>query len=309
MENRLAAAQFEIGGLYNRTRDIHDVFGGQSRGGISTPAGSEFIFLFTGEAGRAHGYDDFSDDEGFHLYGEGQSGDMTMTRGNLAISKHAEEGRRLLLFQALGKGRPYRYLGEYSLARIDSVEAASTSAGKLRKAFVFVLKRVPSDESIAQDQAIGSRVSQFLSFDATVRSATLEVRTKQRLFRDNLIGVEKGCRVTGVEDLRFLTASHIKPWSACETGLERVDGNNGLLLAPHIDHLFDNGWISFENSGKVIVSPELPITVVEALLKGHAPMRPRAFNLQQRAYLRYHRQFVLRGFQITGASAATQREA
>ena len=77
--------RFEIGALYNRRLDIHEVFGGQKQGGISTPSASEFIFLFTGEAGKAHGYDDFVDERGFHLYGEGQAGDMQFVRGDLAI--------------------------------------------------------------------------------------------------------------------------------------------------------------------------------------------------------------------------------
>lgn len=287
---------FKIGALYNRVRDIHDVFGGQRQGGISTPDGSDLIFLFTGEAGRAHGYDDFSDEDGFHLYGEGQSGDMELVRGNLAVSTHIEQRRRLLLFQALGKGRPYRYLGEHSLTRVDTVQASSTSSGTLRKAFVFVMRLTPADAAIAEQQVAGSQLAYQLELGATVRTSIAEVRTKQRLFRDNLIRVEKRCRITGIEDLRFLTASHIKPWSACQSGMERVDGNNGLLLAPHIDHLFDNGWISFENTGRVIVSPDAPEDVIKALGADRLYGRPRAFNPAQKNYLRYHRQHILRGF-------------
>src|SRR3546814_3413344 len=48
---------------------------------------------------------------------------------------------------------------------------------------------------------------------------------------------------------RSLRASHIKPWSKCASGDERVDGNNGLLLSPTADHLFDRGWITFEDDG------------------------------------------------------------
>jgi putative restriction endonuclease len=36
---------------------------------------------------------------------------------------------------------------------------------------------------------------------------------------------------------------------------ERLNGENGLLLTPTIDHLFDRGFISFEDSGDLIVSP------------------------------------------------------
>jgi len=36
---------------------------------------------------------------------------------------------------------------------------------------------------------------------------------------------------------------------------ERLFAGNGLLLTPTIDHLFDRGFISFENSGELLISP------------------------------------------------------
>ena len=39
------------------------------------------------------------------------------------------------------------------------------------------------------------------------------------------------------------------------TNEERLNGENGLLLTPSIDHLFDRGFIGFEDSGKLIISP------------------------------------------------------
>ncbi|PMQ03725.1 hypothetical protein DyAD56_18645 [Dyella sp. AD56] len=285
---------FEIGALYNRTKDIHDVFGGQRQGGISTPGESEFIFLFTGEAGKAHGYDDFADEEGFHLYGEGQSGDMQFVRGNLAIRDHGRNGKRLLLFQSLGKSRPYRYLGEHGLVRTDIVDAPSTSRGIQRKAIVFLLQRVAADEETVQEQSAEPRVWLDLSFGATSALRMREVRTKQALFRDHVLRVEKGCRITGIQDLRFLRASHIKPWSKCEIGRERIDGDNGLLLAPHVDHLFDQGWISFENSGKLILSPFLPMDVLAALGIEPDLIKKKSFNRRQCEYLKFHRLNVFR---------------
>lgn len=49
---------FEIGRIYNRRKDLHAVFGGQQQGGISTPAPSPLIFLFTGDSGKQYGYED-----------------------------------------------------------------------------------------------------------------------------------------------------------------------------------------------------------------------------------------------------------
>jgi 5-methylcytosine-specific restriction enzyme A len=64
---------FEVGKLYHRQGDIHQVFGGQERGGISTPDGCPFVFLFTGESGEQFGYSDGWRPDGIFAYtGEGQ---------------------------------------------------------------------------------------------------------------------------------------------------------------------------------------------------------------------------------------------
>jgi hypothetical protein len=56
----------------------------------------------------------------------------------------------------------------------------------------------------------------------------------------------------GVENPVHLVASHCKPWRD-STNEERLNGENGLLLTPSIDHLFDRGFIGFENSGALII--------------------------------------------------------
>jgi hypothetical protein len=62
--------------------------------------------------------------------------------------------------------------------------------------------------------------------------------------------VEVKCRITGVDRVEHLRASHCKPWRD-STDSERLDGENGLLLTPTIDHLFDRGFISFETGGRL----------------------------------------------------------
>jgi putative restriction endonuclease len=79
-------------------------------------------------------------------------------------------------------------------------------------------------------------------------------RIGQGRFRDDLIEEFKGiCPVTDVNRPDLLRASHIKPWRDC-TNIERLDKNNGLLLAVNVDALFDRGYISFDDSGKILVS-------------------------------------------------------
>ncbi len=100
------SVDFERNRIYFRRQDIHDRFGGQQQGGISTPAGARVIFAFTGEVGQQHGYTDYWTDDGvFCYFGEGQTGDMTFRAGNKAIRDHAANGKDLLVFQMLGRGR------------------------------------------------------------------------------------------------------------------------------------------------------------------------------------------------------------
>ncbi|WP_221885541.1 hypothetical protein [Vreelandella populi] len=77
---------FDIGREYKRSKEIHDQYGGQGQGGISTPKNSPFIFVFTSDAGEQHGYrDEYRDDGIFWYTGEGQVGDMKMASGNKAF--------------------------------------------------------------------------------------------------------------------------------------------------------------------------------------------------------------------------------
>lgn len=284
---------FDVGALYSRKAQIHALFGGQQQGGISTPKDQPFVIIFTGEAGKSHGYDDFWDDDGvFHYFGEGQSGDMKMTGGNRAIDAHQQEGKRLLLFKSMGHGKPYRYDGEF--VRISTYSRPDTPAtrGPNRTAIVFRLQ--PLDQSAflpTWKVAEPSKVE--LELGSTAILKLTEVRTKQELFKRRLIDVEKRCRITQVMDLRFLRASHIKPWSACTSGGERTDGNNGLLLTPQADLLFDRGWLTFEGQGKLAVAKELPADVKKRLgLNLKEGRNCGSFNEAQRHYLDHHRERI-----------------
>lgn len=93
-------------------------------------------------------------------------------------------------------------------------------------------------------------------------------------------------------DRAHLRASHIKPWRD-STNHERLDGNNGLLLAPHVDHLFDRGLITFHVDGRILISPQLEPDVLAAwgLTKKRSVGR---FTAKQGRYLEYHRKEVFK---------------
>ena len=65
-----------------------------------------------------------------------------------------------------------------------------------------------------------------------------------------------GCAVTGCGMEELLIASYIVSWRD-STDDERLDPNNGILLSPNFDALFDKRLVSFENSGAILISTKL----------------------------------------------------
>lgn len=131
---------FEKGKVYNRREDLHAVYGGQMQGGISTPADQDFIMLFTSRAGEQYGYRDGWTERGYLYTGEGQQGDMTFTRGNLAIRDHEENGKALHLFEAVGRGS-VEYVGQMAYTDHETRHGRDVT-GNIRKVIVFVLRAV-----------------------------------------------------------------------------------------------------------------------------------------------------------------------
>lgn len=144
------------------------------------------------------------------------------------------------------------------------------------------------DEDV-QDQLDGDK-----TLDETERDAIGKARRGQGLFRERVLQVEPRCRITGTSNPSFLIASHMKPWRHCDNR-ERLDRYNGLMLAPHIDFLFDRGFISFTDEGDVLISPIADLAAVAALgldparLPNVGPFAPR-----QREYLACHRKYVFK---------------
>lgn len=127
------------------------------------------------------------------------------------------------------------------------------------------------------------------SIPQTEKDQIVKARVGQGLFKKRLAQVESSCRLTGVSDLRFLVASHIKPWRVSNNE-ERLSGYNGLLLSPHVDLLFDKGYISFEDNGKLLVAPSVTSVLSAWELDREPSDRP--FTDEQKVFLQYHRTHV-----------------
>jgi 5-methylcytosine-specific restriction enzyme A len=142
---------FEEGKIYNRRADIHARFGGQRQGGIITPAQHPLVIIITGDEGLAHGYADrIRSDGAFEYFGEGQTGDMALQRGNLAIASHAAGGKSLLLFRKTNDG--LRFVGEMVYEK-HHFERAPDREGNNRSAIVFELRPLSAVVVKTQDNA------------------------------------------------------------------------------------------------------------------------------------------------------------
>lgn len=121
----------------------------------------------------------------------------------------------------------------------------------------------------------------------TQRLQLAKARIGQGLFRKRVMLVDPHCRVTGVEDPRLLIASHIKPWRNASNA-ERINGYNGIMLSPHVDALFDERLISFEDNGQMLVHSSLSQDVLDRWsIHRHAHVE--SFRPEQSEFLRHHR--------------------
>jgi hypothetical protein len=137
----------------------------------------------------------------------------------------------------------------------------------------------------------------------TEKEALIKARRGQGLFRQRVARIEHMCRITRVSNPEHLIASHIKPWRESDNQ-ERLTEGNGLLLTPSIDHLFDRGFISFENNGELLVSP----TAHKESLQKMGVATDRVVNVggfadAQKEFLEFHRRSVF----LQSQSSAAQR--
>lgn len=118
---------------------------------------------------------------------------------------------------------------------------------------------------VANQSEVMGAIENYAELKETERSALVKSRIGQGIFRKSLIDKYHGrCVVTGINEKKLLIASHIKPWAVCSNA-ERLSVENGLLLSPTFDKLFDCGLISFTNIGKILISSQLSAEVISKL--------------------------------------------
>lgn len=163
------------------------------------------------------------------------------------------------------------------------------------------MKAVPPERSLEpllvalraediEDERAEAALQQRADLTPEQKLALVRARRGQGEYRHQVEQVEKSCRITGLFDRRHLRARHIRPWRDSDDQ-QKLDGQNGLLLSPHLDHLFERGFISFSDDGELLVSKHLNPAVFETW--GLRPQRNVGpFTPTQQNYLAYHREHV-----------------
>lgn len=242
--------------------------------GVVTPKGQSLIVLFVTRFKQKAltQYVDYIEDGLLHWEGEDGHGN------DLRVARAEENGTAIHLFYRELHHRPFEYKG---LLQVRHFELRTDRPSK----FLFALE---SPDPVQND--LIAHEDELIIAPETERLQLMKSRVGQGRFREDLIQVWGGCAVTGATQIDVLKASHIKPWRH-STNAERLSSANGLLLSPTLDTLFDAGYVSFGEDGKIMtsiaISPEnygrLAIRGDMRLIRDPGACGP---------FLRYHRESV-----------------
>lgn len=245
--------------------------------GVVTPSGTNYIILFvTKEKQEAlTQYNDYLDDDILHWEGEEKHS------SDARIINSSNTNDEIHLFYRDIHHSPFVYYGKIFLKGYKQYADRPSQ-------FTFSVGKRYELPDVIDD--IESHQHELKALDKTDQESVVKSRIGQGIFRDGLIKLWGGCSVTGLSNLSLLRASHVKPWRDCSNH-ERLDPMNGLLLHPALDHLFDAGFITFDDGGNIRISGRLSESDIEILhISRDWKLRKIPDGLAK--YLSYHREKV-----------------
>lgn len=130
-----------------------------------------------------------------------------------------------------------------------------------------------------------------MPIEGKVREAYIKARVNQGVFKDRLMKKGSKCCLCNTHNPSLLIASHIKPWSKSDN-YEKLDPYNGFLMCPNHDALFDKGYISFEDDGKIMISEQLDNT--DRIYTNVNDKMKINIEKENTIYLKYHRENIFK---------------
>lgn len=215
--------------------------------GVFTPAGRNLIILFvTREKQQClTQYVDFLEED--ILVWDGEQGH----RSDRRIQRASEAGDEIHLFYRERHHAPFTYHGRIVVTQFllhadrPSEFAFKVVALEPRQELRWEAAEEEADYVVASEAALAGMDRQIVANSRGIA---------QRIFRSNMLRRWQGCcAVTCVHEPQVLRACHVKPWVAA-TPVERLDVDNGLLLVPNLDALFEVGLIGFRDDGSLLFS-------------------------------------------------------
>ncbi|MBV6440931.1 MAG: hypothetical protein EPGJADBJ_02607 [Saprospiraceae bacterium] len=220
---------------------------------------------------------------------------MKFTKGNLALRDHIKNQKRVFLFTFYKKGA-WKYITELELFKDPFEFKTIDKNNDYRKGIKFVFKSLTPISYLNQESQINILEEYTTKYqpirnkpNETERNGLVNSRVGQGWYRLNILSRwDNKCAVTGCNIPNILIASHIVPWNQA-TDEERLDIENGILLAPHIDALFDKHLISFNDDGKIIISHRI-IPELHSILCINSEMKIYDLSEKNKEYLKRHRE-------------------
>ena len=210
-------------------------------------------------------------------------------------NKFAEE---IHLFEIIEKGK-YKLLGEnypYNglVFKKKQTPSETTMIGEWKNGKLkmwdesYQMTEDEYSDSICSIEENDGKISSSILIGKE-KDTVIKVRVNQSLFRNRLMSRYYSCCLCGMKNKHFLVASHIKPWVE-SSAKEKLDVENGLLLCPNHDKLFDNGYITFDDNGEIIISDELDRND-QIFMNVNEKMSIDLYE-DSKAYMKYHRENV-----------------
>lgn len=201
-------------------------------------------------------------------------------------------GEQGLIAEPLTEIKSYRTFYDLTeqAKQLETFQLRDSRGKGMYSAAINSYQRFLADLSQVDMRTDVQQILQDKTMNETEKSIMVNTRMGQGTFRNQLVNMWQGCAITGYRNTHMLVASHIKPWRD-SSNQERLDKFNGLLLLANLDKAFDLGFVSFTDTGGLVISSQLEAPEVLGLQEGMTF----AVEHEHKKYLDYHRGVLFRG--------------
>lgn len=208
--------------------------------------------------------------------------DLAFIRKKLVCGKYID-GSEKDNWKITDEGKQYLIALSSKIVKNNKSSFKKLTDNSINRAYEFINGCINEEIGILRntDKLISA------TLDETEKEQLIKIRIGQGIFKRKLLSIDCKCKICGLEEQSLLIASHIKPWKYSNS-YERLDVNNGFLLCPTHDALFDKGYITFYDDGLIMISDLIDESQLE-MLNINKNIRI-TFNDSTRQYIKWHRE-------------------